>query len=151
MARLYFTDSSIRPLVISVDAAVGRGCPNKRTDVLLVQFMLYVVDQTPGKNDWIKVRRGHALKIDGVFGSLTESYIELFQRQFPWHELAHDSRIDPLSNGSWYGARTGVFMTMAALNMAYMAALGNDAIARILRHGLFPMEVRPSVEIALYI
>ena len=150
MARLYLTDSARRPLVVSVEQAVGRGCPNKRADVLLVQFMLYVVDQTPGKNTWNMTRRAELIKINGRFDDLTGSYIELFQRQLQGKlHLAHDSRIDPLSGGVWYGARTGVFMTMAALNMTYMEALGDDAIAAMVKHPQFPSEIRTSIQVSL--
>jgi len=152
MPRLYLTDGATRPLVVSVEDAVGRNCPNNRGDVLLVQFMLYVVDQTPAtRNDtWIKTRRGELIQIDGVYGKITEAYVELFQRQFPKiaGAIAHDIRIDPLS-GAWFGTRTGVFMTMAALNLAYITALGDNSIAEMVKHPMFPREIRPSLQISL--
>ena len=149
MPRLFFTDTRTRPVVVSVNQAVGPGCPNRRPDVLLVQFLLRVVDQTPGRNTWITTRRAKPLVIDGKFGDVTASFIELFQRQFPIYPLAKDGRVDPFFEGSWYGPRTGVFMTMAAINMAYMAAQGNDSILTIPHHGWFPRELRPMIQISI--
>ena len=149
MPHLYFSDHRARPVVVSVDQAVGPGCPNRRADVLLVQFLLRVVDETAGRNTWIQTRRAKPMMIDGRFGDITASYIELFQRQFPKYPLAKDGRVDPFSNGSWWGPRTGVFMTMAAINMAYMEALGDDAILRIPHHGWFPRELRPMMQISI--
>ena len=149
MPRVLFSDVRTRPVVVSVDHAVGPKGPNRRPDVLLVQFMLRVVDQTEGRNNWIRVRRGKPLVVDGQYGEITASYIALFQEQFPKYRLAQDGRIDPFVNGSWYGPRSGVFMTMAALNMAYMEALGDDAILAIPHHGWFPRELRPQMQISI--
>ena len=102
MPRLFFTESRKRPLIISVDQPVGPGCPNKRTDVLLVQFMLKVADELPQNTNWWRTKRARGVRIDGVFGEHTQWVISQVQEQYPDHRyrLARDSRIDPVSNGS---------------------------------------------------
>jgi hypothetical protein len=47
------------------------------------------------------------VKIDGIFASITSQVIRLVQEQYPDHRyrLARDGRIDPVSNGSYFGAR----------------------------------------------
>lgn len=39
MARIYLTSTFLK-MIYTTDQAVGTGCPNKRDDVLLVQFFL---------------------------------------------------------------------------------------------------------------
>lgn len=149
MPRLYFTESRRRPLLISVDEPVGPGCANNRTDVLLVQFMLKVADESPQNTGWWKTKRGHGLKIDGVFGEHTQSVIRQVQDQYPdqRYKVAHDSRIDPVSNGSYFGARTGVLMTMVVLNVIYMTGAVTDDITSMPFHGWWPKELTPLMQV----
>src|ERR1043166_4789393 len=92
------------PVLFAVDRAVGRGSPNDRLDVLLVQYMLraYMGEAspyqapaaapgvraaipvaTPVKNTstpaGIQLPGGVPIVIDGVCGDQTIAYIEAFQ------------------------------------------------------------------------
>jgi hypothetical protein len=149
MPRLFFTESRKRPLIISVDQPVGPGCPNKRTDVLLVQFMLKVADESPQNTNWWRTKRGRGVKIDGVFGEHTQSVISQVQEQYPdkRYRLARDSRIDPVSNGSYFGARTGVLMTMVVLNVIYMQGAVTDDITTMPHHGWWPKELTQLMQV----
>jgi hypothetical protein len=147
MPRLWFTESRQRPLLISIDQPVGRGCANKRPDVLLVQFMLKVADRSP-QNAWWTHKLGRGLEIDGIFGDRTEWTIQQVQEQYPdkrW-KVAQDGRIDPIG-GSYFGARTGVLMTMVALNMIYMQGAVTNDIWTMPHHGWWPRELTPLMQL----
>jgi hypothetical protein len=89
------------------------------------------------------------VKIDGVFGEHTASVIAQLQKQYPqsnW-QLVHDGRIDPVTNGTYFGSRTGALMTMVALNVAYMTGAVTDNIATMPHHGWWPPELTPLMQI----
>jgi hypothetical protein len=155
--------------MLSVDEAVGAGCANRRADVLLVQFFLRVAFDAPELWEVLPGRRRirpdtnpwrPSVAMDGVVGKETIGHIELFQLQFlsttfedhaqkSGLKLAQDSRVDPVRDGSYFGARTGVFKTIFALNMAYMHVFGNDSITRIADHPLFPGELVRSLKVSV--
>ena len=151
MARLFLSDVKDRPLVVSVEDSVGQGGVNRRSDVLLVQFMLKVVSDKVGQktNAWWQTRSRKALAIDGQCGETTREYIALFQQQFAKLKLTRDGRVDPFVKGGWFGPRTHALMTMAAINMAYIEAEGPTAHLSMPAHPLFPREIRPSLQIAV--
>jgi hypothetical protein len=151
MARLFLSDVKKNPLVVSVEDSVGVGGTNRRNDVLLIQFMLSVVDAKvgAGKNTWWLKRSKNSPSIDGQFGNQTREYIDLFQEQFPKFKLARDSRVDPFFKGGWFGPRSHVLMTMAAINIAYIEAEGDNAHLTMTQHPLFPQEIRPSLQISV--
>lgn len=151
MPRILFTDSRVRPLMVTIDEAVGPNCPNRRPDVLLVQFLLKVGDESPSNSSWWKVKRGTGIKIDGVFGEHTQSLIRQVQEQaHPGdNRLASDSRVDPIAQGNYYGARTGVLMTMVVLNMIYMQGTGSNDITTMPYHFWWPKDLSPALQIAV--
>jgi hypothetical protein len=150
MPRLFLSDVKIRPLVVSVDESVGKGGVNRRGDVLLIQFLLKAVaSEFAGRTgSWWKVPGPIDFKIDGQYGDSTHEYITLFQRQYPTFKLTQDGRVDPFVKGGWYAPRSHALMTMAALNMAYAEGEGNDAHFDMTDHPLFPLEIRPALQIS---
>ena len=64
----------------NVDKAVGRGCPNQRGDVFLVQYFIRsIVDRTPA---WTNYPEGEGPPVvDGHFTIVTEMWIESFQNR----------------------------------------------------------------------
>jgi hypothetical protein len=151
MPRLFLSDVKIRPLVVSVDDSVGQGGVNRRPDVLLIQFLLKAVSSAfAGKTgSWWTVPGPDMLKINGQYGESTHAYITLFQRQYTKVKLTQDGRVDPFVKGGWFGPRTHALMTMAALNMAYAEAEGDDAHFDMTDHPLFPLEIRPALQISV--
>ena len=151
MPRLFLSDVKKRPLVVSVDDSVGQGGVNRRPDVLLIQFLLKAVsDEMAGRTgSWWKVPGAKSLKIDGQYGDSTREYIALFQQQYTKFKLTQDGRVDPFVKGGWFGPRTHALMTMAALNMAYTEAEGDDAHFDMTDHPLFPREIRPALQISV--
>jgi hypothetical protein len=151
MPRLFLSDVKIRPLVVSVDDSVGQGGVNRRSDVLLIQFLLKALSSAfSGKvGSWWKVPGSNLLKIDGQYGDSTHEYITLFQRQYTKFKLTQDGRVDPFVKGGWFGPRSHALMTMAALNMAYTEAEGDDAHFDMTDHPLFPREIRPALQISV--
>jgi hypothetical protein len=72
MARLYLRGGP-QPVVLTVEEAVGRGAPNRRVDVLLVQFFLYVTAQNSSDSwGWSIDRAVPKPTIDGVYGPITQ-------------------------------------------------------------------------------
>jgi len=79
MARLMFSNESVLVHFYNVDFAVGPGCPNKRDDVLLVQYLMKAVfDSAPTERP-----PGPPLTVDGVAGEITFRHITRVQ------DLAH--------------------------------------------------------------
>jgi hypothetical protein len=76
----------------NVSMAVGPGCPNMREDVMLVQFLLALLYADPT----LTRPSPDKLKVDGVFGPITEKWILGYQRDAVRHGLAVkvDGRVD---------------------------------------------------------
>ena len=77
MARVYLLDTSFMKLVHTIDQAVGNGCPNRRDDVLLVQFFLKVVSEGPDQNDLTPDGFG-PMHIDGLWGPISQAYLNQY-------------------------------------------------------------------------
>lgn len=84
--------STRTPMFYNVSFAVGPGAPNRRDDVELVQFFIKRIMQ----GDRRIPRPSKALKIDGIFGPITESYIVAIQQDIQRHgkSVRVDGRID---------------------------------------------------------
>jgi hypothetical protein len=147
MPRIFFTHSRTQPLLISIDEAVGPGCANKRPDVLLVQFMMKVAHDSPQNANFWSLKSGSSLKIDGVCGQHTQSMIKLFQDHI--NAVVQDGRIDPVTNGTFFGSRHGKLMTMIALNMAYLQGAATDHLWTMPHHGWWPRELTPLMQVRL--
>jgi hypothetical protein len=128
-------------VVLTIEEAVGRGAPNRRVDVLLVQFFLYVTAQNSEDSwGWSIDRAVAKPTIDGAYGPITQNWIDRFQKRIarkPSRGIIVDGRVDPIP---LQGSSVSV-NTMYMLNVAYYATFGADAILRIENHPLMPWEL----------
>jgi hypothetical protein len=93
------------PPLYNIDQAVGPGAPNRRTDVMLVQFFLREIYAHP---DFVAVKPPGTMQVDGLFGSTTATWIDAWQKLLKTRgkPVIADGRVDPVSSDSW-DARTG--------------------------------------------
>jgi peptidoglycan hydrolase-like protein with peptidoglycan-binding domain len=144
MARVYLRHHP-QPLRVlyDVDAAVGRGGPNRRDDVLLIQLLLRVATEDSPDSPGYRPPGEDLIAIDGSYGRQTQAYIDFFQqeakRRNPKQLPLTDGKIDPLhtpfrhdNNDQWHD--------ITALNRLYQKRrgavhenIGNDP--------LFPAEL----------
>ena len=76
MAFVEVTSSGGVPFFCNVSAGVGQGQPNRRDDVMLVQWLLHQYFSNAPK---VPPPPGPMIKIDGLFGRQTGAYIQQFQ------------------------------------------------------------------------
>lgn len=152
MARLYLINASLK-LVYTIDLAVGNGCPNRRDDVLLVQFFLKVVSEGPQKSEFTPAGRG-PMQTDGVWGPVSQAYLNQFiavpaklNSQNPGAPLTQDGRVDPVVGGRTTGSLTGNVYTILALNTSYKNVRSVFALQDITTDPVFPQELRRSLKI----
>ena len=102
------------PVLYNIERAVGPVCPNRREDVMLVQYMLraFFSATMPGRGGWIPHAR---LKVDGVCGPITEEYISAFQHRAASIVAASlDNRMHPATEV--FGPRHGFHFAIILLN-----------------------------------
>lgn len=139
------TPAGIR-LFYNVDAAVGQGCPNRRPDVLLVQYLLKEGCKAPGLAE-IQAGAGFvqtAMDITGVWdqiwgGYLSNYLLTLKRRGKP---IVHDRRVDPVVAAQSRGAIHHMQYTILYLNLGYGDLRPND-LPRMADVGDCPGELRP--------
>lgn len=149
MARLFLLSKpgSQVKVFYGIDQAVGRGCPNKRDDVALVQFFLRAVLED-GKE--YKVPPGSPLTIDGVCGSQTIEYIKAWQGQ---ESVLGEGNMKPLQDGqvspalhrSAFGSISHTRYTIVALNTIYAFVDGVNKHANIALDPRCPVNLLPSI------
>jgi hypothetical protein len=149
MARVYLINAALK-LVYTIDQAVGNGCPNRRDDVLLVQFFLKVVSEGPQKSEFTPAGRG-PMNTDGGWGPASQAYLNQFivvnSAQNPGSPLTQDGRVDPVVGGRVTGSQTGHVYTILALNTSYKNVRGPAALQDVTTDSAFPQELRPSLKI----
>jgi len=137
-------------LAHTTDQAVGNGCPNRRDDVLLIQFLLKVVSEGPQQSQLTPDGLG-PINIDGLWGPISQAflnqYIAVNSAENPTSPLTQDGRVDPVVNGRASGSRTGHLYTILALNKTFQNVRGPTALQDITTDPLFPQELRPSLQI----
>jgi len=81
--------------------AVGTNAPNKRDDVLLVQYFLKRIYEKP--EDQQLSRPSTPMVVDGYFGPTTRNWILMFQRDYESYcaPVFADGRVDPVVSRSW--------------------------------------------------
>ena len=132
-AKLDFT------YIFNVDQAVGATSPNRREDVLLVQYLLavWMAHEKDAKIQQI-IAAAPIVKPDGICGDKTKAGIKAFERAFP--QVTPDGNVDPIVVG--VSTTTGRTMKLFLLNQILFLAGG-------LRGGLpetrieFPRELIP--------
>src|SRR5689334_9053955 len=81
--------------IFNTDYPVGPGCPNRRDDVLLVQYMLAIwLQHQPRVPPQIRA----PMKMDGYWGEITKSFLKAFEERYPTLVLP-DGRVDPITHG----------------------------------------------------
>jgi hypothetical protein len=155
MARVYLVSNHSRlKLSYTVDAAVGPGCPNRRDDVLLVQFLLRVaMEDIPGRPGSGYRPPGQApIAIDGLYGPMTLAYIQYFEeegnRRNPTNQVTTDHRIDPVVGGQPGGSLSQRLYKILALNLLYLDRRSLAVHADIKTDPLCPAELVTSLYIS---
>lgn len=110
----------------TVERAVGKGSPNQRDDVLLVQFFIRRILE--GFNVTIPGER--PLAIDGQCGRQTQRYIQFFQKDLNTSygkHIVEDGVVSPMANrAGLVGKSDKIIYTMVALNTNYSDRYGKE-------------------------
>lgn len=152
MARTYLNSPRNSDLLViySVDQRVGPGCPNKRDDVMLVQFFLKVAreDAFTGKSPGFIPPKVNPIEPDGMFGPITAAHIKFFQQEINERTVPNrikvDGVVDPL-DGHLTVKGSGPLYTIAALNFEYINRQGRGFHGNIAVDPQFPKELRKSL------
>ena len=142
--KLFSTETPILRVVFGVDAAVGPGRPNRRDDVLLVQFMLRAMagkEYDLGKGNFIGVPGKPPIAADGVCGANTVAAIKRFQSLYQKGKI-DDGVVDPNPPGQQYGPRHGAPYTIIGLNTNYAGYFGKDKHAQMGAEPDYPPELK---------
>jgi hypothetical protein len=125
----------------NIDAAVGKGCPNRREDVYLVQFMMNIIwdkkDPQTGEVVGAAVARPN---VDGVCGSQTINAIRRLQEYYGATWV--DGRVDSVPPDQRYGPIHHKAYTMIGLNTNVAELLSTDRHALICNEPNFPVELK---------
>jgi hypothetical protein len=150
MPRLLLTDSPEHPLVLDIDEPVGKGCPNRKLDVYVVQYLLKSVIDSPKTSRKMDILPATPLNIDGIFGERTAEAIRFFQVSGSRGPLAvgTDGRIDPTRGGTYAGSVSGKLRTIILLNKYYYELYGRNAILAVHQHPLFPKELTRALSLS---
>jgi hypothetical protein len=146
MPRVYLLSNPAKHLnhFYNIDRAVGRGCPNGREDVLLVQLFLRRVLE--GYNDPVPGEK--PLLIDGSYGSQTQRYIDHWQKGTnlvnPTAVVA-DGVISSISERSGLGSRSGRVFGLILLNIQYSDRWGKEWHSNLAHDPLCPTAQLPSI------
>ena len=132
-------------LFYNVDAAVGKDCPNRRPDVLLVQYLLTVCTKAP-KLAYIRISAmgdEKYMKITGTWEDW-DVYLLNFQNDLKQRGklILRDGRVDPVAAGRPRGLIHHMQYTILYLNLGYSALRPND-FPRMAEVGDCPGELRP--------
>ena len=154
MARVLLVQANpLVNLVYSVDQAVGEGCPNRRDDVLLVQFLLRTLREDTEENGvkypGFRPPGQDPIDIDGVFGPQTNKYIRFFDAELNRQragqpesaKVVTDGRIDPIASGGFYGSLSHKIYKMFLLNTYYAEIKGKPMHEKIYMDTSFPKEL----------
>ena len=146
MAHVVLGAQGTRREFFVIDQPVGRGLPNVREDVLLVQFFLRIASETVGKFAGFIPPGESSIAIDGIYGQHTQNFITFYQqevnRRVGRKVLEADGRIDPIRPGQKISSVTHTFYTILDLNVAFRSRRGDAT--RIETDSLFPSALRAS-------
>jgi hypothetical protein len=127
------------PVFYNVEHAVGKGCPNIRDDVKLVQYLLIAFyDKGAPARGWQKPPG--QLTVTGFCGPTTMSWILHFQRNCYKDfggDASLDNRVDRVRNGKIRGTISSKVYTLLWLNKG-VATYNQDAF--ILTPQVVPLE-----------
>lgn len=127
-----FIDSSSDPklpVFYNVVHAVGKGCPNMRDDVKLVQYLLIAFYDKALASSSIYTKPNGDLKVTGNCDHATLNWIIKFQtdvnKRYPGTVLA-DNRVDRALNKNLTGSISQTIYTIALLNR-FVLAINREA------------------------
>ena len=127
----------------NVNTAVGKGAPNRRDDVLLVQYFLREIFKgvSAFKGDPFP---GGALAVDGRSGPQTVAAIRHFQKVAQKRKIAtaQDGRVDPPVGERFYGSISQTQYTIVTMNAAFKKARPQNW-PRVSKASDCPGELRP--------
>src|SRR5262245_22639083 len=129
----------------NVDAAVGPGAPNRRDDVLLVQYMLrenFKILNTFGRDPF----PGGSVAVDGAAGPQTFAAILHYQNTLKkgGSSIATDGRVDPPVGDKTVGSTSNTQYTILFLNLGFKTARPQDW-PRLSQAVDCPAEIRPQL------
>lgn len=142
--KLIPRDNGFMRCVFFVDAAVGPGRPNRRDDVLLVQFFLRAMwtrENRPGDKQTMGVPGKPPLAVDGRFGPDTQAAIKRFQDLYHEGKLS-DGVVDVVPPGQSVGPHRRLPYTMIGLNTMFAGFFGKEKHLLISDEPDFPHELR---------
>ena len=121
----------------NIDSAVGPGCPNKPTDVMLVQFFLHQIYSHPRKTN---KPAGPTIQINGRCDPVTTTWIKHFQNDLKSQsaKIGTDGRVDH-ANGEQYSFSS--IPTRATRLHSYCSHYRRDH-DYLEKHPLIPVELR---------
>ncbi|MEN3377203.1 MAG: hypothetical protein V7604_2558 [Hyphomicrobiales bacterium] len=132
-------------LFYNIDAAVGKGCANRRPDVLLVQYLLKEGCKAPGL---AKIEEGAGftqaiMEITGTWDIYWGGYLSnyLLTLKLRGKPIVKDNRVDPVIAGTPFGAIHHMQHTILYLNLGYGDLRPND-FPRLYEQSDCPGELR---------
>ncbi len=134
------------PYVYNIDDSVGPGAPNRRDDVLLVQYFLKSIndkrDAASPRFAPLPLAPSEVFKVDGVAGPITFRAIEHFQQQAAQQgrKVVADGRVDKVTT-------TNVPNTLSVLNNFYFILRRAD-FANIAMAADCPNDLKASISLA---
>lgn len=151
MARVYLRNIGSFKVLLTVEQTVGRGCPNRRDDVMLVQFFLKVATDGGVPSGGYGPPGQQPIKIDGIYGHQTQAYIDYYQaensRRNPASPLKADGRVDPV-HGKALGSVTQSVYTILALNVTFQNVRGPNALMNPSSDRYYPAAPTPSLYVS---
>ena len=150
MARVFLSNTADVKVIYSVDQPVGKGGDNKRDDVLLVQFFLKVISESPGKESF-KPTGKPALATDGIWGSTSQAYLDQFlletNRRNPGAKpVKVDARVDPMTGPTLSSNKGGTEFSVAAMQATCKSLMGVAVLNDITTHPKFPAALFQSLK-----
>jgi hypothetical protein len=121
----------------NLDRAVGPGCPNTPTDVMLVQFFLHQIYTHPGKAS--SKPAGPKIEINGRFDGTTAEWIKHFQAEgkAKGKAMGSDGRVSPAQGDHFAVSAAGNFYMITYLNYNHCARY-RQAHNHLEQHPLIP-------------
>lgn len=112
----YIDTSEKLPLFYNLFSAVGENCPNRRDDVMLVQYLLYW--RYKNSKPYFAAPEGE-INIDGIYDEITNNWILKFQSDImlSGYPIQADNCVDRiLDKETFRGLSADTIYTLALLN-----------------------------------
>jgi hypothetical protein len=149
MARIDILRGNVENyLFYNVDAAVGKGCPNQRTDVLLVQYLLKENMRLKTFSYLPNTVVAGTVQITGLWDETWDTLLFNYQNDLKHRgkPVVRDGRVDPVTGGRVLGSIHHSIYTILWLNMGYLQVRPVD-FPKIGEAGDCPGELRPRIKV----